>query len=81
MALRLLAEHSLEVDVANRRYRVTLQDGEAINVAVWVLEEFGLRAPLAYWRPVWRQQRTPGRLMRAAIAEAMAAATKSLTAD
>ena len=67
--------HSIEVQVAHRRYRVILRDGEAVAVAAWVIKEFGPYAPYTYWRRVWTAgRRAPGPLMRAAIAEALAAA-------
>jgi hypothetical protein len=63
--------HTLEVDVDGRHYRVILRGGEAIAVAVRVIEEFGPRTPHAYWRRVWTAgHRAPGRLVRVVIAEA-----------
>jgi hypothetical protein len=66
---------SLEVSVADRRFRVILRNGEAVAVDMWVVKQFGPYAPHAYWRRVWvAGRRAPGPLVRAAIAEAMAAA-------
>ena len=74
--------HSLKVDVDVRRYRVILRDGEPIAVAVWVVEEFGLCNPHAYWRRVWAKGgRAPGRVVRGAIAKAMAAPMVTLVVD
>ena len=65
-----------------RRYRVILRDGEPIAVAVWVVEEFGLCNPHAYWRRVWAKGgRAPGRVVRGAIAKAMAAPMVTLVVD
>jgi hypothetical protein len=74
--------HSLKVDVDGRRYRVILRDGEPIAVAVWVIEEFGPRAAHAYWRRVWTKgRRAPDRVVRVAIAKAMAAPVVTLAVD
>jgi hypothetical protein len=64
-----------DVDVDGHRYRVILRDGEPIAVATLVVEEFGPRVPHAYWRRVWTAgRRASGRLVRAAIAKALAEA-------
>ena len=74
--------HSLKVDVDGRRYRVILRDGEPIAVAVWVVEEFGPCNPHAHWRRVWAKGgRAPGRVVRGAIAKAMAAPMVTLVVD
>jgi hypothetical protein len=68
-----------DVNVDGRRYRVILRDGAPVGVAVWVIEEFGPRAPHAYWRRVWTVgRRPPSRMVRVAIAKAMAAAPESV---
>ena len=70
------------MDVDGRRYRVILRDGEPIAVAVWVVEEFGLCNPHAYWRRVWTAgRRAPGRTVRAAIAKVIAAPVVTLSVD
>jgi hypothetical protein len=74
--------HSLKVDVDGQRFRVLLRDGEPIAVAVWVAEEFGPCNPHAYWRRVWtRGRRAPGRVVRVAIAKAMAEPVVTLAVD
>jgi hypothetical protein len=74
--------HALKVDVESRRYRVLLRDGEPIAVAVWVAEEFGPGAAHAYWRRVWTKgRRAPDRVVRVAIAKAMAAPVVTLAVD
>ena len=71
-----------DVDVDGRRYRAILRDGEPIAVAIWIVEEFGPRAPHAYWRRVWALgRRSPGRVVRVAIAKAMAAPVVTLAVD
>ena len=71
-----------DVDVDGRRCRVILQNGEPIAVAIWIVEEFGPRAPHAYWRRVWALgRRSPGRVVRVAIAKAMAAPVVTLAVD
>ena len=65
-----------------RRFRVLLRDGEPIAVATWIIEEFGPRVPHAYWRRVWAKGgRAPGRVVRGAIAKAMAAPMVTLVVD
>jgi hypothetical protein len=74
--------HSLKVRVDGRRYRVILQNGEPIAVAVWVAEEFGPCNPHAYWRRLWAKgERAPGRVVRVAIAKAMTAPVVTLAVD
>jgi hypothetical protein len=71
-----------DVDVDGRRCRVVLRDGEPVAVAIWIVEEFGPRAPHAYWRRVWALgRRSPGRVVRVAIAKAMAAPVVTLAVD
>jgi len=71
-----------DVDVDGRRCRVILRDGEPIVVALWIVEEFGPRAPHAYWRRVWvLGRRPPGRVVRAAIAQAMATPIVALAVE
>ena len=63
-----------DVDVDGHCYRVILRDGKPVGVVVWVVEQFGPRAAHAYWRRVWTKgRRAPGRVVRVAIARAMAA--------
>ena len=68
-----------DVDVDGHRYRVILRDGKPVGVVVWVVEQFGPRAAHAYWRRVWALgRRSPGRVVRVAIAKAMAAPVVTL---
>ena len=70
-------EPGIDVEVAGRRYRVTLREGRAVAVAAWIVERFGSRAPHAYWRLLWTaRRREPGRLVRMVIAEALIAASR-----
>ena len=71
-----------DVEVDGRRCRVILRDGKPVAVATWIAEEFGPRAPHAYWRRVWVVgRRPPGRVVRVAIAKATAAPMVTLAVD